>query len=79
MLVPVLGDVAHAQLGALPDGGMGDVLPAEADGPLLQRLQAGEAVDQLGLSVAVDPGDADDLPPADLEGDVPHRVVLVPL
>ena len=79
MLVPVLGDVAHAQLGALPDGGMGDVLPAEADGPLLQRLQAGEAVDKFRLAVAVDAGDADDLSPADLHGHVVHRVVLVAL
>src|SRR5699024_11518306 len=31
VLVPVLGDVAHAVFGALPDGGVGDVLAAEAD------------------------------------------------
>ena len=64
VFMPVLGDVAHAHGGPLPDGGVGDVpAPVRAILPSFTRLQAGEAVDQLGLAVAVDTGDTDDLAP----------------
>ena len=77
MLVAVLRDVAHAQDGPLPDGGVGDVLAAEGDLAGLQGLQPRQAVDQLRLAVAVDAGDADDLSGPDREGHVLHCVVAV--
>ena len=79
VLVTVLGDVAHAGGVPLADGGLGDVLAAQGQGALLQGLQAGDAVDQFRLAVAVDACDTDDLAPADLEAHVLHGVVFVPL
>ena len=79
VLVPVLGDVAHAGGIPLADGGLGDVLAAQGQRALLQGFQAGDAVDQLRLAVAVDARDADDFAPADLEGHVLDGVVFVPL
>ena len=77
MLVPVLGDMAHAEQGALADGHMRDVLAAKQDFPVLDRLKPRQAVDQLRLTVAVDAGDADDLARAHLKRYVMHGVVLV--
>ena len=48
----------------------GDVLVADHDPPCLRLPQAGDRVDQLGLPVAVDTGDPDDLAPAHLERDI---------
>ena len=58
---------------------MGDVLTAELDGAGNERLQAGQAVDELRLAVAVDAGKADDLAAADLERNVLDGIVLVEL
>ncbi len=41
-------------------------------GPLVGAAEAGDRVDQLGLAVAVDAGDADDLACAHLERDAAH-------
>ena len=79
MLVPVLGDVAHAHETALADGGVGDVLALERDPAARGGLQPGQGVDELGLAVAVDARDADDLARADLEGDVLDGAVLMDL
>ena len=78
----ILGNMAHAGLGALTDGSIRDVpalQPDRAAGRLFesQRLQTGEAVDELRLAVAVDTGDADDLAPAHLQGHVLDGVVLM--
>ena len=75
MLVPVLGDMAHVGP-PLADGGVGDILAAEGNGSLA-LLQAGEAVDELRLAVAVDAGDADDLPGAHVKAHIVDRVPLV--
>ena len=56
-----------------------DILPAQRDASGDQRLQAGQAVDQLRLSVAVDTGDTDDLAFRTLKADILDRVVVVPL
>ena len=77
MLVAVLGDVGHAHGVALADGGVGDVLAAEGDLAGGQRLQTGEAVDELRLAVAVDAGQAHDLTPAHLQAHVADGVVLM--
>ena len=69
VLVPVLGDVAHV-LAAVADGGMGDVLAAQGDVAAAGFFQAGEAVDELGLAVAVDARDAHDLARAHLKAHV---------
>src|SRR5699024_6526608 len=68
VLVAVLRNMAHAGLGTLPDGGVGDVLAAQADMTAGGLFQTGDAVDQLTLAVALDTGNAEDLPCMDLEG-----------
>ena len=75
----VLGDVAHAEQALLADGQVRDVLPAHGDLTAAERLQTGQAVDQLRLAVAVDTGDADDLAAAHLKADVLDGVVLMHL
>ena len=77
VLVAVLRDMAHTRLAALADGGVGDVLAFQLDGTGGGLFQAGNAVDQFALAVAVDTGDADDLARADIEADAAHGVVLV--
>ena len=79
VLVPVLGDVAHAHHAALPDGSVGNILAAQANLSAHHRLQTGQAVDQLRLAVAVDAGDADDLAAPDVERNAAHGVILVDL
>ena len=76
MLVAVFGDVAHAVLGALADAGVGDVLAVQRDLAARQLLKAGETVDELGLTVALDARQTDDLAAVDLEGDVLDGVLL---
>ena len=61
VLVPVLRDVAHI-LPPAADGGMRIIPATERHGPGGALVQAGEAVDQLRLAVAVNAGDAQDLP-----------------
>ena len=61
VLVAVFGDMAHAVLGALADGFTGDVLAVQRNGAAGQFFQAGQAVDELGLAVALNARQADDL------------------
>ena len=76
VLVAVFGNVAHV-LAAVADGGVRDVLAAEGDRAGGRLIKARQAVDELGLSVAVDTGDADDLARADREGNIIHGVALL--
>ena len=77
MLVTVLRDVAHAVLGALTDGLIGDVLTVQHDLAAADLFQTGQAVDKLGLAVALDACKADDLARVHLKRDIPDRVLLV--
>ena len=77
--MPVFRNMAHAGGGALADGRLCDVLSVQKDGSAHQRFQAGNAVDQFRLAVAVDAGDAHDFAPAHLEGNVLYGVVAVRL
>ena len=74
--MPVLGDVAHVPAAAA-DGGVRDRLAAECDRAARDLVQAGQAVDELRLAVAVDAGDADDLARADIERHMIDGVALV--
>ena len=47
-------------------------LPGDLDRAALDPAQPGDRLDQLGLPVAVDAGDADDLPGSDRERDAAH-------
>src|SRR6185437_16583484 len=47
-------------------------LAGDLDRAALEAAQAGEGVDQLGLAVAVDARDPDDLPRPHVERDAPH-------
>ena len=53
------------------------VLAAERDRAARDLVQAGQAVDELRLAVAVDAGDADDLARADIERHMIDGVALV--
>ncbi|GDY63289.1 hypothetical protein SAV14893_026820 [Streptomyces avermitilis] len=68
--VAVLGDVTDALLAALAGGPRRDVLAQEADRAGVGVLEADQRVDELGLAVALDTGDAHDLARVDGEGDV---------
>ena len=76
MLVAVLRDMAHAVLGALADGGVGDVLAIQRDLAVGQLFQTGQAVDKLGLAVALNARQADDLTGVHLEGDILDGILL---
>ena len=76
VLVTVLRDMAHAVLGALADGGMGDVLAIQRDLAVGQLFQTGQAVDKLGLAVALNARQADDLTGVHLEGDILDGILL---
>ena len=69
--------MAHAVLGALADALTGDVLAVQQDLAAVDLFEAGQAIDELGLAVALDTGQADDLPGVDLERDVPDGILLV--
>ena len=77
MLVAVFGDMAHAVLGALADGFTGDVLAVQRNGAAGQFFQAGQAVDELGLAVALNARQADDLAAVHLERNILDGVFLV--
>ena len=77
VLVAVFGDMAHAVLRALADGGVGDVRAAQRDAAAAGLFKAGQAVDELGLAVALDARQADDLARAHREADAAHGVFLV--
>ena len=79
VLVPILRDMADAAEIPLVDAHLGQVLAVQGNGAGGHLFQTGQAVNQLRLAVAVDTGDADDLPLPYLEGNVLDRVVLVEL
>ena len=79
VLMPVLGNVAHAGFAPGPGGVVGDVPATEGEGTGRLPGQAGEAIDKFCLPVALDPGQADDLPLANLEGHIPDGVLFVHL
>ena len=54
VLVPVFGNMAHARLAVLADGGMGDVVAFQRDLAVRGLFQPGEGINQIGLAVAVD-------------------------
>ena len=59
--LPVLRDVAEPGVEAVAAALVRDVLVPDDDPPGFHLAEAGDRVDQLGLAVAVDAGDADDL------------------
>ena len=76
MLVAVLRDVTHSVLGALADALVGDILAVQRKLAARHLAQAGQAVDELGLAVALDARQTDDLACVHLEGHVLHHVLL---
>ena len=75
VLMAVLRNMTHI-CAALADRAVRNILAAQGD---LSRglIQPRQTVDQLRLSVAVDTGDAHDLPGPDPKADMIHRVVFV--
>ena len=77
--MPVLRDVADAGLAALAGRLAGEVLAAELDGAGDARAHRHDRLDELGLTVALDAGDAEHLALVDVEGDVvEQRAALRP-
>ena len=76
----VFGDVPDASLDALARAAVADVATADGDRPRLGPAQPRDRLDQLGLAVPVDAGDAHDLAGADVERDASHglEVTVVP-
>src|SRR5713101_4059619 len=64
--------MSDPQIQHAPRRGPGDVLAPDPDLTAARTPQAGESVDQLGLAVAVHPGEADDLPGTHVERDSAH-------
>ena len=64
-------------LAALARRPVRDVLAGETDRPGCRRQHAHDRLDELGLAVALDAGDADDLAPVDLEADVVDHCAAV--
>jgi hypothetical protein len=62
VLDPVLRDVDQTRLEALADSDLRHVAAIEHDGAVCRYPQAYQGIGQLPLSVAGDPGHADDLP-----------------
>ena len=79
MLVAILGDVAHAGAAAAAHRGMGDVLPQELDAAAAHTAEACQGVHQLGLAIALNARQTENLPPAHGEGHVLDGVALVEL
>ena len=79
VLVAVLRDVAHARRAARADGGVGDVPAAERHAARGNLFKTRQRVNQLGLAVAVDARDAQDLALARGKAHVLDGVLLVQL
>ena len=71
----VLGDMAHICAAGL-DACLGNILAAEGDLSAAALFKTAETVDKLGLTVAVDTCNADDLACADIEGNIVYGVFL---
>ncbi len=65
--MPVLRDIGEARLAKRNRIPAGRFRTAQHDGAAVRFLQPGDAFDQLGLPVAFDPGDTDDLSAAHAE------------
>ena len=76
VLLPVFGDVGDACPQPVPGTGLGNVPGVQVHGPR-GGPQAHERLAELGLPVALHPGDAEDLPGPDLERDAVHRVLVL--
>ena len=77
VFVPVLRDVAHAELAALADRGACDVVPLQPDRAGARTFQPGQRVDELRLAVPLYAGQADDFAAPHGKGGVFHGVVVV--
>ena len=77
VLMAILRDMAHAVLGALADGSVGDVLSIQRDRTAGDFFQTGQAVHQLGLTVALNTGKANDLTRANVKADIAHRIFFM--
>ena len=75
MLMPVFRDMAHARLGTIPNGSMGDILTAEGNGSACDILKASQSLDKLTLSITINTGDTDDLATAYIERNVLYRII----
>ena len=76
VLMAVLRDVAHVRAPVV-DGGVADITAAKGHRAAAALLQAGQAVDELALAVAVDAGDAQNLTRPGLEADIMDRIPLL--
>ena len=63
----VLGDMPHSRVEHLPGRGVAELAACDPNRAAPHRAQARDRVDQLGLPVAVDARDADDLAGANVE------------
>ena len=78
MLVPVFWDMADPHHGAaFADGSLGHVFAHDGNFPGDKRLETGEPVDKLRLTVSVDAGEADNLSSTNLQRDIFHCVVFM--
>ena len=69
--------MAHAQLAAIPDAGIGNVLPQEANAAAGGLFQTSQTKNQLALAVALDAGHADDLAPAHRKAHIPDGIFFM--
>ena len=77
MLMPVLRYMTGAQNRTPADGFPGYILPVQRDGAVWQRLQAGQSIDQLCLSIAVDTRHTDNLPAFYLKTHIVDRIFFM--
>ena len=74
----VFGDVRRTRFGDAARLGMGNIVPVQANPAAHGRAQARQRLNQLGLPVTLNAGDAEDFAFAQAEGDTPHnRLVTV--
>lgn len=75
MLLPVFRHVGHTLFHHLARRELADGLAKQIDLPAFDRQHAREGIDQLGLTIALDAGDAQNLCLADIKGDATHNHV----
>ena len=74
--VAILGNMGNPHTVALADAGAGDVLSGKADLAGGHRGQPGNGLDKLGLAVALDTGDADNLAAMNRQVDIDKTGIL---
>ena len=79
MLMPILGDMAHAKLAALPYAGFADVMSHEGNAACRDFIKACQRVYELGLSVAFNARKADYLAALYAERNILDRIALMKL